>query len=337
VPGRRAGCPSTQRPLSTCALSSRSSLLPIEPVAAEAPATGQCSALHMCFSGHSAFTPHTAFDLRSASPHLECCLCCYSSSRFSHFQSKKPPLLSSDLLRCTWSAAYAATPCPPLLPFCRHLVICSYRISPLFSIFFHPPICLFALGVLPPLYHPSPCPALYLVRPVGPLGPADGSPSLLLPSLRPPYARKILLYSPAPRPVCVAIPSGSHCDASSAPRPVLIPRARAEMLGPLCTRNISDGPVLSAGPPCGWLRRRLTLECPLAVPAMGLISSAPVCVSPGSVPYRKVPAKSGACEICATEFRAPTTRSIMFHALRSPRTVNAPDEAKGSTPPLERV
>jgi len=49
-----------------------------------------------------------------------------------------------------------------------------------------------------------------------------------------------LLYSPAPRPVCVAIPSGSHCDASSAPRPVLIPRARAEMLGPLCTRNISD-------------------------------------------------------------------------------------------------
>jgi len=118
-------------------------LLPIEPVAAEAPATGQCSALHMCFSGHSAFTPHTAFDgiLRSASPHLECCLCCYSSSRFSHFQSKKPPLLSSDLLRCTWSAAYAATPCPPLLPFFRqgidtNLVICSYRISPLFYIFF---------------------------------------------------------------------------------------------------------------------------------------------------------------------------------------------------------
>jgi len=143
-----------------------------------------------------------------------------------------------------------------------------------------------------------------------------------------------LLYSPAPRPVCVAIPSGSHCDASSAPRPVLIPRARAEMLGPLCVRSaqVSIGPVPSAGPPCGWLRRRLTLECPLAVPAMGLISSAPVCVSPGSVPYRKVPAKSGACEICATEFRAPTTRSIMFTRTALPTHCECPRRGEGFDP-----
>jgi hypothetical protein len=152
-----------------------------------------------------------ALILRFAPLHLECCLC----------RNSLPPS-------------------PSILQTSRDMLVPYF---PPILHFFHPPICLFALGVLPPLYHPlypSPCPALYLVRPVGPLGPADGSPSLLLPSLRPPYARKILLYSPAPRPVCVAIPSGSHCDASSAPRPVLIPRARAEMLGPLCTRNISD-------------------------------------------------------------------------------------------------
>jgi hypothetical protein len=252
-----------------------------------------------------------ALILRFAPLHLECCLC----------RNSLPP--SPSILQT--SRDMLVPYFPPILHFfsSSNLPLCTWSAAPSLS----------------SSLHPSPCPALYLVRPVGPLGPADGSPSLLLPSLRPPYARKILLYSPAPRPVCVAIPSGSHCDASSAPRPVLIPRARAEMLGPLCVRSaqVSIGPVPSAGPPCGWLRRRLTLECPLAVPAMGLISSAPVCVSPGSVPYRKVPAKSGACEICATEFRAPTTRSIMFHALRSPRTVNAPDEAKGSTLPLERV
>jgi hypothetical protein len=207
-----------------------------------------------------------ALILRFAPLHLECCLC----------RNSLPP--SPSILQT--SRDMLVPYFPPILHFfsSSNLPLCTWSAAPSLS----------------SSLHPSPCPALYLVRPVGPLGPADGSPSLLLPSLRPPYARKILLYSPAPRPVCVAIPSGSHCDASSAPRPVLIPRARAEMLGPLCVRSaqVSIGPVPSAGPPCGWLRRRLTLECPLAVPAMGLISSAPVCVSPGSVPGRLAPVRS---------------------------------------------
>jgi len=146
------------------------------------------------------------------------------------------------------SVALGVLPMPQLpAPLSFHLQTSRDMLVPYFPPILHffsssnLPLCTWsAAPSLSSSLHPSPCPALYLVRPVGPLGPADGSPSLLLPSLRPPYARKILLYSPAPRPVCVAIPSGSHCDASSAPRPVLIPRARAEMLGPLCTRNISD-------------------------------------------------------------------------------------------------
>lgn len=259
-----------------------------------------------------------ALILRFAPLHLECCLC----------RNSLPP--SPSILQT--SRDMLVPYFPPILHFfsSSNLPLCTWSAAPSLS----------------SSLHPSPCPALYLVRPVGPLGPADGSPSLLLPSLRPPYARKILLYSPAPRPVCVAIPSGSHCDASSAPRPVLIPRARAEMLGPLCTRNISDTTSTSVHWPSAFCGSAMWLVAAPSNPGMPTCCASDgahiicprVCI-PGVCTVPEGPSQVRLAPVRSVPRSSvhPRRDPLCSHALRSPRTVNAPDEAKGSTPPLERV